>query len=54
MSLVHIAMKCIKIGNATVNIHGTITKDKIENATINYLKKVDRIRKRGRKKWELQ
>lgn len=48
-------MKCIKFNNAIINIYGKTTKEEIEKATIKYLKRVDRIRKRGQKrKWEQQ
>lgn len=48
-------MKCIKFNNAIINIYGKTTKEEIEEATIKYLKRVDRIRKRGQKrKWEQQ
>lgn len=40
-------MATIKVNNATVNIYGKTTKEKIEEPTINYLKKVNQMRKRG-------
>lgn len=52
LKLVHIGIRGIKYKNATINIYGKITKEKIEESTINYLKKVDKKRKRGSNKWE--
>lgn len=37
----------IKIGNAVVTVYGKITKKKIEEPTVKYLKKVNQMRKRG-------
>jgi hypothetical protein len=37
----------IKIDNAVVTVYGKITKKKIEEPTVKYLKKVNQMRKRG-------
>ena len=39
-------MKEFKIKNAVVRIHGTADREKIEAATIQYIKKVERQRRK--------
>lgn len=39
-------MRTFKIGKATVHIHGNIDKDRLDKATIIFLKKVIRQRRR--------
>ncbi len=38
-------MKEIKIGSATVRIHGNVDQDRVEEATIKFMKKVERKRR---------
>ena len=40
-------MMTIKVNNAVVIVYGKITKEKIEEPTAKYLKKVNQMRKRG-------
>lgn len=41
-------MEQFKYKNAVVRIHGEVNQEVLEIATINYLKKIDSIRKRRR------
>lgn len=38
-------MKEFRTGNAVVRIHGTYEREKLEAATVNFMKKVTRCRK---------
>ena len=38
-----------KIGNATVHIYGKVNQDALKNATVEFLKNVERIRKKQQK-----
>jgi hypothetical protein len=38
-----------KIGNATVRIHGTADQDRIRTATVDFLKKAEKQRRRKKK-----
>ena len=40
-------MMTIKVNNAVVIVYGKIAKEKIEEPTVKYLKKVNQMRKRG-------
>ena len=40
-------MMTIKVNNAVVIVYGKITKEKIEESTVKYLKKVNQMGKRG-------
>lgn len=42
-------MEEYKIGNATVRIHGTVNKEKVETATTEFLKEVERRKKKAKK-----
>lgn len=41
-----------KIGNATVRIHGVVNKERLKEATIEFLKEVERIRRTKEKETE--
>ena len=40
-------MMTVKVNNAVVIVYGKIAKEKIEEPTVKYLKKVNQMRKRG-------
>ena len=43
-----------KIGDATVHIHGKVDQDRLKNATIDFLKSVERSRKSKMKEETMQ
>lgn len=43
-------MKEIKIGSATVRIHGNADQDRVKEATIKFMKKVERKRRNEKQK----
>lgn len=43
-------MQEFKVGCATVRIHGTVDEEKLKASTENFVKKVERNRKNGKKK----
>ncbi len=38
-------MEEIKVGNATIRIHGSAERENVERATIEFVKKVERLRR---------
>lgn len=43
------ANKTFSIGNGTVHIHGTVNQEKIKDATTEFLKEVERRKRKAKK-----